>query len=360
MSNAHQQKAKEIAKETETGTANTEQPSNRQSLLYDIGQQLIQARQAKRESIDKPVRKLKIPINHLEALESGQWDGLPDDVYVIGFLRQYSIYLDIDLSVEIDRLKNSDYSLTRPLTFPDPPVAPSRRWAWLTGAAFVLLFIIFNVFSANNKHEESMQTNLTPASQQSSMQASTQANEPPLRANATDATQRQEEAIAANEQSAPIAREEENDTAHRITHTRATKTISTVATPAGNSINNSTILNATTANIVAMGAKAVASKAHKHTFRFEAVTAPVWMQIFAANKAGNGKGRLIKEMLLKKGHHANIRRRTESLWITCGNALALRIRVDKKIVVDTGELGAGKRILRDYHFNLQHYTHNTQ
>ncbi|MFQ5344790.1 MAG: helix-turn-helix domain-containing protein, partial [Mariprofundus sp.] len=135
---------------------NTRQPSDseqntepelspRQMLLQDIGKKLTQAREACQQSVEKPARKLNLQKRHLEALENGNWDDLPDDVYVIGFLRQYSHYLNVDLSDEIHRLKNDQYTLTKPLTFPDPPVAPSRQWAWIAGSAFILLFFAFNL-----------------------------------------------------------------------------------------------------------------------------------------------------------------------------------------------------------------------
>jgi len=317
---------------------NLEPLSGRASLLHDIGQQLRQAREAKNEAIHKPVRKLKIPVNHIEALESGNWDALPDDVYVIGFLRQYSTYLNIDLSDEINRLKNSDYSLTKPLTFPDPPVAPSRRWAWLSGGAFVLLFIIFNITNTNHIDEEVTQPH-ADAPEAASVVTSKATSE-----NTITAASRQ----PATPYPAPETLPQPAQLASIQSETQTIPTMKPASISKTNTIKPSDALVAVNTPIE----PTPTNSPRRHTFRFEAVTAPVWIQIFAPNRAGNGKGRLIKEMLLKKGHHSNIRRRTESLWITCGNALALRIKVDKKTVVDTGKLGAGKKVLRDYHFDL--------
>jgi len=119
--------------------------TGRQLLLQEIGNKLSQSRSDSGKSLEEAVRKLKIRKSHLLALENGNWEQMPDDVYVLGFLRQYSQHLHVDLSDEMHRLKNDQYALTKPLTFPDPPVAPSRRWAWVAGAAFVLLFILFNI-----------------------------------------------------------------------------------------------------------------------------------------------------------------------------------------------------------------------
>ena len=287
----------------------TENLSGRPLLLYEISQKLSQARQAKGEDLSKPVNKLKIPINHMQALESGNWDAMPDDVYVIGFLRQYSTYLELDLSVEINRLKNSEYTLTRPLTFPDPPVAPSRRWAWLTGTAFVLLFVVFNVVDFDNSDENTVPASLSP--EHITPKTTTPTRQVP---------------------------------SHAITNETVTSTPVAVPPKPRRLTQDSAPLH--------FNQTKKSMKAITHTFRFEAVTAPVWIQIFLPNQAGNGKGRLLKEMLLQKGHFSTIRRATESLWITCGNTLALRIKVDRKTVIDPGELGAGKKVLRDYHFKI--------
>jgi len=299
---------------------NPETLSGRQLVLQEIGSKLNQARQQKGEQISKAVRHLKIPINHLQALESGNWDALPDDVYVIGFLRQYSNYLDVDLSDEINRLKNSDYTLTRPLTFPDPPVAPSRRWAWITGAAFVVLFIAFNIISTDNK--------------------------------APQATAPENIAHVQSESSAEVKSPKLSYSKQVKTPVQQTRSehIATASSPSlkAKPAPTKAFINEPPATIRPDSP----SRPHLHSFRFEAVTSPVWLQLFAPNKSGKGKGHLIKEMLLKKGQYATVRRATESLWITCGNARALRIRVDKKIVVATGKLGSGKKVLRDYQFTL--------
>ncbi len=126
--------------------------SPRQKLLSEVGQKLVLAREARGEQLSVVVRALKLREANLKALEEGDWDCLPDDVYALGFLRQYSSYLALDLKEEIQRIKNDQYILTRPLTFPDPPVAPSYTWAWIAGTAFIILFVAFNIISQDAMH----------------------------------------------------------------------------------------------------------------------------------------------------------------------------------------------------------------
>ena len=316
--------------------------SPRQSLLLEIAHKLKDARTEKQQNIAKAVSKLKISATHLQALESGNWDALPDDVYVIGFLRQYSKYLQVDLSDEIDRLKNSDYTLTRPLTFPDPPVAPSRLWAWLTGGAFVLLFVLFNVISSEDNQEDVVQSEPAHPTQNSTQTPT------------TEASNTSNHVAIKNSVRGSVKTASTTQTSTLPPHTKvANKNISTkdmTATPASKPAAVRQLDRITKPASVHSASKKQTTS--MHLFRFEAVTAPVWMQIFLPNKAGDGKGRLLKEMLLKKGHFSNIRYATETLWITCGNALALRIKVDRKTIVRTGGLGSGKKVLRDHRFDI--------
>ncbi|MDQ6998049.1 MAG: helix-turn-helix domain-containing protein [Mariprofundus sp.] len=332
---------------------NEELISPRQLLLQEIATMLVEARTAKQQPISKPVRKLKIPANHLQALETGKWDSLPDDVYVIGFLRQYSNYLGIDLSDQIDRLKNPDYTLTRPLTFPDPPVAPSRLWAWLTGGAFVVLFILFNVLNNDDNQDVHVQADnapAAPATAQTINNSNDTANAiTPPTVNTTRSGAKSNDPAAHNvaDTATTLARKNTGEALKSATvENTAVKPASKINKPASANANLKTF------PIPKQIQPKQHAKAKLHEFRFEAVTHPVWMQIFSPNAAGNGKGRLLKEVLLKKGHFAKISYATETLWITCGNALALRIYVDRKTVVNTGGLGAGKKILRDYRFDI--------
>ena len=91
----------------------------------------------------------------------------------------------------------------------------------------------------------------------------------------------------------------------------------------------------------------------RHTFRFKAIDTDVWLQISAANADGTAKGKMLKEVLLKPGHYTTIKAASESLWITTGNAPALSISVDGKLVAKKGSLGNGKKVLRNYRFNIK-------
>ena len=337
--------------------------TGREALLLEIAHKLSQSREASGDSIEEAVRKLKLRKSHIVALESGNWDKMPDDIYVLGFLRQYSQHLNVDLSDEIHRLKHDQYALTKPLTFPDPPVAPSRRWAWIGGIAFLLLFILFNVASENQRGDDQDTAEsaglpaiiepaldatpvLQPTDNSKTTAGRAQANRPdsasetfggtptptnPAIISASPAETTISEAPVA-EKSSPIKPVIEN--------------ITTAETKSPTTQKPTTQKQTGTASVPAQTTNKT------HHFRFDAVGSPVWLQISRPDPDGDGKGSLLKEVLLQPGVHATIHAQTGSLWITCGNAPALRISVDGTVLATAGSLGTGKKVLRDYRFSI--------
>ena len=63
--------------------------------LVRIGQLLREAREMKGISLDEVSQTLFIRKRVIEAIEAGDWDHLPDPVYVKGYVRQYALFLDI-------------------------------------------------------------------------------------------------------------------------------------------------------------------------------------------------------------------------------------------------------------------------
>jgi len=64
--------------------------------LRKIGQQLRQARQARSLKKTQLQTQTHIPLHHIEALEAGRVEELPEDVYVRGFIRRLGDVLGLD------------------------------------------------------------------------------------------------------------------------------------------------------------------------------------------------------------------------------------------------------------------------
>ncbi len=74
-----------------------------------LGEKLRKVRSEKRITLNEVSKNTKIQNKYLEFLENGEYDKLPSDVYVKGFLRSYAYYLGIEESILIklyEREKN--------------------------------------------------------------------------------------------------------------------------------------------------------------------------------------------------------------------------------------------------------------
>lgn len=64
--------------------------------LEDIGQQLKAARDIKGLSLSQIQERTKIPYNHLQAIDNGQKEDLPESVYVSGYIKRYADCVGLD------------------------------------------------------------------------------------------------------------------------------------------------------------------------------------------------------------------------------------------------------------------------
>jgi cytoskeleton protein RodZ len=71
-------------------------PTSREAILLQLGQDLKQQRQAKGRSLQELHTQTYVPLHHLKALEEGQLEKLPEDIYLRGFIRQIGNALDMN------------------------------------------------------------------------------------------------------------------------------------------------------------------------------------------------------------------------------------------------------------------------
>jgi cytoskeleton protein RodZ len=120
-----------------------------------LGEWLRQRREELDISLEQAEADTRIRLRYLEALESDEYDALPDPAVGRGFLRNYATYLDLDPQEAADRFSEKvappepeSLSVDGPTPFttgPFRPVSlhemPSRRsrWRWIIGLVVVLL-----------------------------------------------------------------------------------------------------------------------------------------------------------------------------------------------------------------------------
>lgn len=78
-------------------------------------------------------RKLRIPVDFIQAVEGGTWDALPPPVYAAGFLKTYCDFLGLDPGPYVGAVHANQHAQRHFLPF-GVPKNPRDRPAWLNEA----------------------------------------------------------------------------------------------------------------------------------------------------------------------------------------------------------------------------------
>ncbi|MDQ6968622.1 MAG: DUF4115 domain-containing protein [Mariprofundaceae bacterium] len=280
-------------------SSNDEQALSREDVLLEVGALLKSEREKKSISIDVVANALNLRKVYLKALEGGDWAGMPGEVYGLAFLRQYADYLHLDLDKRIEKIKSGRYHLTKPLTFPDPPIAPKKSWMIIAALAFVLLFVGVNVFDH------------TPAPLPSQL----------MRDSATHIQNEDKKNIPDTEQP---------------TKEPSIKTATIVTPPSDKDHSLKSPPKIDKKNIDV-------KKVSSYSYILTAVTSDVWLQLHDSNEPPA----LIREALLRKGESMRVTH-SKPLRLTSGNARALKIILNNKLIVQVNQLGEKGKVLRKY------------
>lgn len=113
--------------------------------MDSVGQYLRQQREAKAMSIEEVARATRVPMSSVERLESDQFDELPGEVFVRGFMKSYARAVGLDSDDVLAR-----YTASRRVAWVTPlpissPTRPARSKRYGVAIAFVLLLILFTL-----------------------------------------------------------------------------------------------------------------------------------------------------------------------------------------------------------------------
>ena len=132
-------------------------------VMPGIGETLREARTAAGIQLDDAERTIRIRIRYLDALENEEWDVLPGDAYVRGFLHTYADFLGLDgaaLVDEYDRQEvpaQAERSMDAPFEPPrttDGGNPTMRRIGWgaiFVAAALAALFIVLGITGGSSQ-----------------------------------------------------------------------------------------------------------------------------------------------------------------------------------------------------------------
>jgi cytoskeleton protein RodZ len=116
-----------------------------------VGEQLRMAREARGLELADMAQTLKLGLRQVEALESGDWNGLPGNTFIRGFVRNYARLMQIDPAPLMAQL---DQVLEKPansLTVSDTPPAEmphSGSAGYRRSKLIVILGVVFVVLAA--------------------------------------------------------------------------------------------------------------------------------------------------------------------------------------------------------------------
>src|SRR5688500_15211538 len=107
--------------------------------MESVGQYLRKHREAKRMSIEEVSRATRVPSSSVERIEADQFDELPGEVFVRGFLKSYARSLALPPEEVLAR-----YTASRRVVSVTPlpiisPTRPARGRRFGVAIAFVLL-----------------------------------------------------------------------------------------------------------------------------------------------------------------------------------------------------------------------------
>jgi len=306
----------------ETNNVSTEaKTETREDTLAFVGETLKNKRLGASISMTHVEKELNIRLHYLKALESGDWSKMPEEVYALGFLRQYAKYLKCDLNASIEKLKSNDYTLNKPVTFPDPPIAPNRKWMIVSLVALVVLFIAFNVIKQQTSSplpSEIMQKNAQHV----------------LDSQTKDQPQNITEGVELK--AAPIIQEttpktvDIKPTIEKISSQEATSP--TIPSKIHNTPETSSI-KATSKLPEKVQLSSNKTAALTHTYTCIAKASDVWLQVYQQSN----KDKPLREALLKQGQGFSVTAK-QPIFITTGRPLALEISMDGQVVVEVGTM----------------------
>jgi cytoskeletal protein RodZ len=113
--------------------------------MESIGQYLRKHREGLAMSVEEVSRATRIPVGNLERLENDQFDDLPGEVFVRGFLRAYARAVSVPVEEILAR-----YTSSRRVAWVTPlpmtsPIQKTQGQRFGVAIAFVVLLILFTL-----------------------------------------------------------------------------------------------------------------------------------------------------------------------------------------------------------------------
>ncbi len=332
------------ATDQDSGSAHKTDPiAVRRMVTIEVGQRLREARKAQGLSHADISERIKLSLSQIEALEQGDWERLPNDTFAIAFLRQYADHLGVDVEETVARLKSEALRFRHPLTFPDPAIAPNRKWAIASAALFVLLLLSWNLVD----HD-------TPPPPPDDTEIVEEAQTPyPMEHRETDGSSASTPATT--------AQNDKTETTVTNNDTQKTQTVNEARTATNRTVSAPKTSSGSThlpqqhpapaaeapheaPSVQKSGAREIKQK---HRFTFSSADGRVWLLI---QREKQGKRVTLGEVILRPHRSLSMEIDGDTLLVSTGNAGGLKIEADGQVLFDFGTLGGLGVVMR--HLNI--------
>jgi len=119
----------------------------------NLGAVLRVAREVRAMTVSEVARQIRIPAGYLTTLETGDYSGIANELYLLPYLRDYARFLELDASALSATFIGDIESVGR---FVDPSIElldeepPSRRREWST-TVVLLLFVALAIYLVGSR-----------------------------------------------------------------------------------------------------------------------------------------------------------------------------------------------------------------
>src|SRR4051794_35984142 len=121
-----------------------------ESAAPTVGERLRAAREKQKMNLEDIAAQTRIPLRHLESIETADWDHLPAPTYTVGFAKSYASSVGLDRTEIGEQLREEmggqrfTASQTEVLEAADPARTMPKRLVFGAIAAVILLIVIMS------------------------------------------------------------------------------------------------------------------------------------------------------------------------------------------------------------------------
>lgn len=128
-------------------------------VLKIIGEKISKVRKTSKKKIDTVSKSLKIRAEYLIAIEEGDIEKLPEEVYMKGFVKSYADFFDLDISREMNLITNNSYKsslISNQQIDKSVNSLPSSKIFITVFIVFVLIFFSINEYKKTSYKFENL------------------------------------------------------------------------------------------------------------------------------------------------------------------------------------------------------------